>query len=52
MEDTFNVHLTLGLVVRASTSDLQSILDFVKENQNIFLVYTKTSGGKLKIVEE
>lgn len=52
MEDTFNVHLTLGIVARGTSRDLQAVLDYIKDNPDIFLVYTKTSGGKLKLVEE
>lgn len=48
----FDVPITMGLVVKSNTKDLQELLDFISERPSIFLVYKKTSGGKLRLVEE
>lgn len=50
-EDPFDIWVNLGIVIGGKTRHLEFLLTQIKQNPNLKLVYTKTSGSKLKIVE-
>lgn len=51
-DDPFDIWLTMGIIVGGRTRHLELFLTQVKNNPDLKLVYTKTSGGKLEIVEK
>jgi len=47
----FDIYFSLGLIVRGRTDSLKDLIEYIKENPELTLVFTKTSVGKLRIVE-
>jgi len=47
----FEISVTLGLVLRANADVLQDLLNHIRDHHEIFIVYKKTSAGKLTIVD-
>jgi len=50
--DPFDIWMNLGLVIGGRTRHLELLLAQIKNNKDLKLVYTKTSGSRLKIQEE
>ena len=50
-DDPFDVWITLGVVIGGRTRHLELLLSQIKNDPDLKLVYTKTSGGKLVIKE-
>ena len=51
-DDPFDIWINMGVVVGGRTRHLEMLLTQIKHDENLKLVYTKTSGGKLEIVEK
>lgn len=49
--DPFDIWLTMGFIVGGRTRHLELLLTQIENNPDLKLVYTKTSGGKLTIIE-
>lgn len=50
-DDPFDIWLTMGIVVAGRTRHLELLLSQIKNNPDLKLIFTKTSGGKLTIKE-
>ena len=47
----FDIFLSLGIIVKGRTVSLKKLLDYIEDETDLTLVFTKTSGGKLKILD-
>ena len=50
--DPYQVYLTLGVVISGTAHDLEVFLADIKSHKNLKLVYTKTTAGRLELVEQ
>lgn len=50
--DPYQVYLTLGVVISGTAHDLEVFLADIKSHKNLKLVYTKTTAGRLELVEK
>lgn len=55
VKDPFDIYLTFGVVISGPLHDLEVLLNDInaniKHNPNLKLIYTKTSGNRLSLVE-
>jgi len=47
----FDIYLSLGIIVKGRTDELKKLIEYIEEDTDLTLVFTKTSGGKLKIID-
>jgi len=47
----FDIYLSLGIIVKGRTDELKRLIEYIEEDTDLTLVFTKTSGGKLKIID-
>ena len=47
----FEISITLGLILKGTADDLQGLLNYITAHPELFLVFKRTSGGKLTIVD-
>lgn len=56
VEDPFDIYLTFGVIISGPLHDLEILLNdinaTIKSNSKLRLIYTKTTGGKLSLVEK
>ena len=50
--DPYQVYLTLGVVISGTAHDLEVFLADIKSHRALKLVYTKTTAGRLELVEK
>jgi len=51
-KDPYQVYLTLGVVISGTAHDLEVFLADIKSHKSLKLVYTKTTAGRLELVEK
>jgi len=47
----FDIYLSLGVIVKGRTEALKRLIQFAEDDPDLTLVFTKTSGSKLRIVD-
>jgi len=47
----FNIYLSLGVIVKGKTESLEKLIEFIENNTDLTLVFTKISGNKLRIID-
>ena len=52
IKDPYQVYLTLGVVISGTAHDLEVFLADIKSHKNLKLIYTKTTAGRLELVEQ
>jgi len=52
IKDPYQVYLTLGVVISGTAHDLEVFLADIKSHKALKLVYTKTTAGRLELVEK
>lgn len=52
IRDPYQVYLTLGVVISGTAHDLEVFLADIKSHGNLKLIYTKTTAGRLELVEK
>lgn len=50
--DFLKTEITFAVVVRADVGDVQNVKEFLDNQDEIRIIYQKSSGGKLYITEE
>lgn len=50
--DPYQVYLTLGVVISGTAHDLEVFLADIKSHKDLKLIYTKTTAGRLELVEK
>ena len=47
----FNIYLSLGVIVKGKTESLEKLIEFIENDTDLTLVFTKISGNKLRIID-
>ena len=51
VDPNFDIYLSLGIIVKGRTDSLKDLIEHINDLSDVTLVFTKTSGSKLRIVE-